>query len=87
MPSPCWIFESCGACAEPGWQSTNFSPMRPCEPILQLASAFHGVKLVSSMRSVTAAFLSSVTSRSEITPTGTPATFTSSPTTSVDALS
>ena len=54
---------------------------------MQLASVFHGTKFVSSMRSVTAACLSSVTFRSEITPTATPATFTSSPTTSVDALS
>ena len=72
---------------EPGWQSTNFSPIRPCEPILHLASLFQGMKPSSSMRSVTAAFLSGVTSRSEITPTGTPATFTSSPATSVEALS
>ena len=72
---------------EPGWQSTNFSPISPCAPILHSASAFQGMKPSSSIRSVTAAFLSGVTSRSEITPTGTPATFTSSPCTSVEALS
>jgi hypothetical protein len=39
------------------------------------------------MRRVTAAFWSSVTSMSEITPTGAPAIFTSSSGTSVEALS
>jgi hypothetical protein len=72
---------------DPGSQSTNFSPISPCEPILHLASVFQGMNPASSMRSVTAAFLSGVTSRSLITPTGTPATFTSSPATSVEALS
>ena len=86
-PSPLSMRASAGAELEPGWQSTNFSPIRPCAPILQFASRFQGMKPLSSMRSVTAAFLSTVTSRSEITPTGTPATFTSSPGTSVEALS
>ena len=54
----------------PGSHSTNFSPIRPCEPIVQLASCLKGVKPSSSIRSVTAAFLSSVTSMSVITPTG-----------------
>jgi hypothetical protein len=75
------------AARDPGSQSTNFSPMRPWEPTSQEASAFQGTNRSSSIRSVTAAFLSAVTSRSLITPTGTPATFTSSPDTSVDALS
>ena len=54
---------------------------------MQLASVLKGVNVSSSMRSVTAALLSSVTSISETTPTGAPAIFTSSPATSVDALS
>ena len=54
---------------------------------MQEASALKGVKSSLSMRSVTAALLSSVTSMSSITPTGTPAIFTSSPGTIVDALS
>ena len=87
MPSPSSIRGSGRAELVPGWQSTNFSPIRPCAPILHRASCFHGVKSVLSIRRVSAAFLSGVTSRSVITPTGTPATFTSSPWTSVDALS
>ena len=43
-PSPSSIFGSGCAEAEPGSQSTNFSPISPCEPTLQLASVFHGVK-------------------------------------------
>jgi hypothetical protein len=86
-PSPCSIRGSGLAPLEPGSQSTNFSPIRPWEPILQRASSFHGTNAVLSMRMVTAAFLSGVTSIPVITPTGTPATFTSSPFTSVEALS
>ena len=85
--SPSSISASGRAEVDPGSQSTNFSPISPCEPISHVASRFHGTKPVSSIRSVTAALLSCVTFRSEITPTGTPATFTSSPATSVDALS
>ncbi len=87
-PSPSSISRARGAPAVPGSHSTNFSPISPCEPIVQLASSFHGVKSVSSMRSVTAAFLSSrhvQVARSRRP--ATPATFTSSPATSVDALS
>ena len=54
---------------------------------MQLASALNGVKSSLSIWSVIAALLSSVTSMSETTPTGTPATFTSSPGTIVEALS
>ena len=87
FPSPSSIRASGSADADPGWQSTNFSPIRPCEPTSHSASCFHGTKSVSSIRIVIAALLSSVTFRSLIAPTGTPATFTSSPATSVDALS
>jgi hypothetical protein len=86
-PSPSRIFASASAELDPGSQSTNFSPISPCAPMWHLASVFHGVNPSSSMRSVTAAFFSDVMSRSLITPTGTPATFTSSPGTSVEALS
>ena len=78
---------SAGASVEPGSHSTNFSPIRPWARIVQEASAFQGVKFSSSIRSVTAACSSSVTFMSLTTPTGTPAIFTSSPCTIVDALS
>ena len=71
----------------PGSHSTKRSPIRPCSRITQLASCLNGVNASSSIRSVTAALFSSVTSISDTTPTGTPATFTSSPATSVEALS
>ena len=87
LPSPSSISRSGSASGVPGSHSTNFSPISPWAPIEQEASAFQGTKSVLSMRRVTAAFSSSVTSRSLICPTGTPAIFTSSPGTIVEALS
>ena len=69
-PSPSSISCSGSASGVPGLHSTNFSPISDCGRMAQEASAFQGVKSSSSIRSVTAAFLSSVTSRSEITTHG-----------------
>ena len=55
--------------------------------MVQLASWRQGAKSSSSMRRVTAAFLPGATSRPSTTPTTAPAIFTSSPTTSDEALS
>ena len=71
----------------PGSHSTNFSPISDCGRIVQPASLLQGVKSSLSMRSVTAAFSSSVTSSESTAPTTAPAIFTSSPGTSDDALS
>ena len=86
-PSPLSIRFSGAAELEPGSHSTNFSPISDWGRIVQFASALNGVKSSSSIRSVTAAFSSSVTSRPSTTPTGTPATLTSSPWTRLAALS
>ena len=71
----------------PGSHSMNFSPISDCGRTLHLASARKGAKRPSSIRSVTAAFLSAVTSIDSITPTLAPATFTSSPGTAEATLS
>jgi hypothetical protein len=54
---------------------------------VQRASSWNGVKPGSVMSSTITAFLSSVTSSAWTVPTSTPATFTSSPATTNDALS
>ncbi len=86
-PGPRRSRSSGSAEAEPGSHSTNFSPMSDCGRIVHSASAFQGVNSSSSIRRTRAAFSSSVTSSCDTTPTGTPATFTSSPSTMLEALS
>ena len=86
-PSPSSIVLSAWAEVDPGSHSTNFSPISDCGRIVQPASLLQGVKSSLSMRSVTAAFSSSVTSSVSTAPTTAPAIFTSSPGTSDDALS
>ena len=86
-PSPSSIFGSSCADVVPGVHSTNFSPIRDCGRMVQVASDFQGVKSSSSMRRTTAAFSSSVTSSVSTTPIAAPAIFTSSPCTSEEALS
>ena len=87
MPSPFASFASSGESAVPGSHSTNFSPISDCGRTVHLALVRKGTKRGSSMRRVTAAFLSAVTSIFSITPTLAPATFTSSPSTAAATLS